>query len=166
MAVVVSRACTPGHCDGQRALIRVCHGACGVGLVSACFAAVAYLATMKCRDTDHPVGVVIWFHSWPCPSWARCRGGLVSHDGHGLGPCVGHRRAEHCRAGLDDRGVAQRRCRHGDAFKYLGAVLALAIGWWGYGESMSTMSLAGMALVVASISANTVLKARRSASAT
>jgi len=50
-------------------------------------------------------------------------------------------------------------------FKYLGAVLALAIGWWGYGESMSTMSLAGMALVVASISANTVLKARRSASA-
>ena len=50
-------------------------------------------------------------------------------------------------------------------FKYLGTVLALAIGWWGYGESMSTMSLAGMALVVASISANTVLKARRSASA-
>ena len=43
-----------------------------------------------------------------------------------------------------------------------GAVLALAIGWWGYGEHMSILSLAGMALVVASISANTVLKARRS----
>ena len=47
-------------------------------------------------------------------------------------------------------------------FKYLGAVLALAIGWWGYEEGMSTLSLLGMALVVLSISANTVLKARRS----
>jgi S-adenosylmethionine uptake transporter len=45
-------------------------------------------------------------------------------------------------------------------FKYLGAVLALVAGWWGYGEHMSTLSLAGMALVVASIVANTVLKAR------
>ena len=45
-------------------------------------------------------------------------------------------------------------------FKYLGAVLALVVGWWGYGEHMSTLSLAGMALVVASIVANTMLKAR------
>jgi len=45
-------------------------------------------------------------------------------------------------------------------FKYLGAVLALVVGWWGYGEHMSTLSLAGMALVVVSIVANTVLKAR------
>jgi drug/metabolite transporter (DMT)-like permease len=46
-------------------------------------------------------------------------------------------------------------------FKYLGAVLALALGWWGYGEHMSALSLAGMALVVASIVANTLLKARQ-----
>ena len=51
-------------------------------------------------------------------------------------------------------------------FKYLGAVLALGIGWWGYGEDMSTLSLLGMALVVVSISANTVLKARKSSSLT
>ena len=34
----------------------------GLGVSSAMAAAVAYLATMKCRETDHPVGVVIWFH--------------------------------------------------------------------------------------------------------
>ena len=51
----------------------------GLGITSAICAAVAYLATMKCRDTDHPVGVVIWFHlvavpvtgTWTAFTWVR-----------------------------------------------------------------------------------------------
>jgi drug/metabolite transporter (DMT)-like permease len=47
-------------------------------------------------------------------------------------------------------------------FKYVGAVLALVAGWWGFGESMTVWSLVGMAVVVASVVANTLLKAKES----
>ena len=33
-----------------------------MGLGSAWLAAVAYLATIKCRETDSPVGIVRYFH--------------------------------------------------------------------------------------------------------
>ena len=137
----------------------------GLGLMSACMAAVAYLATMKCRDTDHPVGVVIWFHmlavpvmgTLSLPAWTPMVGGewmlalaigVLSIAAQVLMTVALHN---------EDAGMVM-------PFKYLGAVLALAIGWWGYGEDMSTLSLCGMGLVVASISANTVFKARKSRS--
>ena len=57
---------------------RVSWGMWGLGLMSACLAAVAYLATMKCRETDHPVEVVVWFHLLAVPvmgelSWGNGR---------------------------------------------------------------------------------------------
>ena len=132
--------------------------------MSACLAAVAYLATMKCRDTDHPVGVVIWFHLLAVPvmgalSWDRWTP-MMDVD-WGLALAIGV-------LSIAAQVLMTVALHHEDAgmvmpFKYLGAVLALAIGWWGYGEHMSNLSLVGMALVVASISANTVLKAKRSA---
>ena len=137
----------------------------GLGLMSACMAAVAYLATMKCRDTDHPVGVVIWFHmlavpvmgTLSLPAWTPMVGGewmlalaigVLSIAAQVLMTVALHN---------EDAGMVM-------PFKYLGAVLALAIGWWGYGEDMSTLSLCGMGLVVASISANTIFKSRKSRS--
>ena len=145
---------------------RVSWGMWGLGLMSACLAAVAYLATMKCRDTDHPVGVVIWFHLLAVPVMGTLSWGdwsPMTDTDWGLALAIGV-------LSIAAQVLMTVALHNEDAgmvmpFKYLGAVLALAIGWWGYGESMSTMSLAGMALVVASISANTVLKARRSASA-
>ena len=145
---------------------RVPWGMWGLGLSSACFAAVAYLATMKCRDTDHPVGVVIWFHLLAVPVMGTLSWGdwsPMTDTDWGLALAIGV-------LSISAQVLMTVALHNEDAgmvmpFKYLGAVLALAIGWWGYGEGMSTMSLAGMALVVASISANTVLKARRSASA-
>lgn len=141
---------------------RVSWGMWGLGLMSAFLAAVAYLATMKCRDTDHPVGVVIWFHLLAVPvmgsvsasqwvplqgldwGWALAVGGL-SILAQVLMTVALHQ---------EDAGMVM-------PFKYLGAVFALMAGWWLFGESMSTMSLVGMALVVVSISANTVFKFRR-----
>ena len=137
----------------------------GLGLMSACMAAVAYLATMKCRDTDHPVGVVVWFHmlavpvmgALSLPNWTPMVGsewmlalaiGVLSIAAQVLMTVALHN---------EDAGMVM-------PFKYLGAVLALAIGWWGYGEGMSTLSLCGMGLVVASISANTIFKSKKSRS--
>jgi len=141
---------------------RVSWGMWGLGLMSAFLAAVAYLATMKCRDTDHPVGVVIWFHLLAVPvtgsvsasQWVPLQGldwGLaLAVGGLSILAQVLMTVALH----QEDAGMVM-------PFKYLGAVFALMAGWWLFGESMSTMSLVGMALVVVSISANTVLKIRR-----
>ena len=144
---------------------RVSWGMWGLGLMSACCAAVAYLATMKCRDTDHPVGVVIWFHLLAVPimgtlSWGEWT--PMAETDWGLAMAIGVLSI----AAQVLMTVALHNEEAGMVmpFKYLGAVLALAIGWWGYGEAMSTLSLIGMALVVLSISANTVLKARWSSS--
>ena len=133
----------------------------GLGMTSACLAAVAYLATMKCRDTDHPVGVVVWFHLLAVPIMGVLSVGewtpMMDVD-WGLALAIGV-------LSIVAQVLMTVALHNEDAgmvmpFKYLGAVLALVVGWWGYGEHMSTLSLAGMALVVASIVANTVLKAR------
>ena len=133
----------------------------GLGMSSACLAALAYLATMKCRDTDHPVGVVVWFHMLAVPIMGVLSVGewvpLANVD-WGLALAIGV-------LSIVAQVLMTVALHNEDAgmvmpFKYLGAVLALVVGWWGYGEHMSTLSLAGMALVVASIVANTVLKAR------
>jgi drug/metabolite transporter (DMT)-like permease len=137
----------------------------GLGMTSACLAAVAYLATMKCRDTDHPVGVVVWFHMLAVPIMGVLSVGewvpMVDVD-WGLALAIGL-------LSIVAQVLMTVALHNEDAgmvmpFKYLGAVLALAVGWWGYGEHMSTLSLAGMALVVANIVANTVLKARHKSS--
>ena len=132
-----------------------------LGLSSACLAAVAYFATMKCRDTDHPVGVVVWFHMLAVPTMGVLSVGEwvpMAESDWGLALAIGV-------LSIAAQVLMTVALHNEDAgmvmpFKYLGAVLALAVGWWGYGEHMSTLSLAGMALVVASIVANTVLKAR------
>ena len=144
---------------------RVSWGMWGLGMTSACLSAVAYLATMKCRDTDHPVGVVVWFHMLAVPimgalsvgEWVPMAAGdwgfalaigVLSIVAQVLMTVALHK---------EDAGMVM-------PFKYLGAVLALAAGWWLYGEDMSMLSLAGMAVVVVSIASNTVLKARRKTS--
>ena len=140
---------------------RVSWGMWALGLSSACLAAVAYFATMKCRDTDHPVGVVVWFHMLAVPTMGVLSVGEwvpMAESDWGLALAIGV-------LSIAAQVLMTVALHNEDAgmvmpFKYLGAVLALAVGWWGYGEHMSTLSLAGMALVVASIVANTVLKAR------
>ena len=140
---------------------RVSWGMWALGLSSACLAAVAYFATMKCRDTDHPVGVVVWFHMLAVPTMGVLSVGdwvPMAESDWGLALAIGV-------LSIAAQVLMTVALHNEDAgmvmpFKYLGAVLALAVGWWGYGEHMSTLSLAGMALVVASIVANTVLKAR------
>ena len=137
-------------------LTPVCPGACGARTDVGGCAAVAYLATMKCRDSDHPVGVVVWFHllAFPImgalslPQWTPMTTpmwglaalvGLLSIAAQILMTVALHQ---------EDAGMVM-------PFKYLGAVMALSAGWILYGETMSSMSLLGMGLVVVCIATNT-----------
>ena len=132
-----------------------------LGVISAMAAAVAYLATMKCRDTDHPVGVVIWFHlvavpvtgSWSAFTW-------VMPQGHEwlLALAVGILSviAQVAMTFSLHRGQANVIM----PFKYLGAILAFVFGLLLFDERLSPFALAGMALVIASVTINTWMKRR------
>ena len=132
-----------------------------LGVVSAIAAAGAYLATMKCRETDHPVGVVIWFHfvavpvsgAWTAFSWV---------------PPVGNEWVLVLAVGLLSvvAQVAMTFALHqGEAnvimpFKYIGAVLAFIFGLMLFDERLSAWALVGMALVIVAVVLNTLLKRR------
>lgn len=131
----------------------------GLGITSAMAAAVAYLATMKCRDTDHPVGVVIWFHlvavpvtgTWTTFTW-------VSPIGHEwlLALAVGI-------LSIFAQVAMTHALHRGEAnvimpFKYLGAILAFVFGLLLFDERLNAYALMGMILVIASLITNTLYK--------
>ena len=133
----------------------------GLGVSSAMAAGVAYLATMKCRETDHPVGVVIWFHLVAVP----VTGGWTAFT---WVPPVGNEWLLALAVGLLSvvAQVAMTFALHqGEAnvimpFKYFGAVLAFIFGLLLFDEHLNQWALAGIGLVILSVTVNTVLKRR------
>ena len=133
----------------------------GLGVTSAMAAAVAYLVTMKCRETDHPVGVVIWFHlvavpvtgGWTAFTWVAPAGNeWLLALAVGLLSVVAQ--------------VAMTFALHqGQAnvimpFKYFGAVLAFIFGLLLFDEYLNRWALTGIGLVILSVTINTILKSR------
>jgi drug/metabolite transporter (DMT)-like permease len=133
----------------------------GLGVSSAMAAGVAYLATMKCRETDHPVGVVIWFHLVAVP----VTGGWTAFT---WVPPVGNEWLLALAVGLLSvvAQVAMTFALHqGEAnvimpFKYFGAVLAFIFGLLLFDEHLNQWALAGIGLVILSVTVNTLLKRR------
>jgi drug/metabolite transporter (DMT)-like permease len=133
----------------------------GLGITSAMAAAVAYLATMKCRETDHPVGVVIWFHLVAVP----VTGGWTAFT---WVPPVGVEWLLALAVGLFSvvAQIAMTYALHqGQAnvimpFKYFGAVLAFVFGLLLFDERLNHWALVGIAVVILSVTLNTVLKRR------
>ena len=137
-------------------------GMWGLGLLSAGFAAVSYIATSKCRDTDHPVGIVLWFHLIGTPVMGITSGltwvPLTSWDWAGaLGIAALSVFAQ----------VAMSVALHREdaasimPLKYVGALLAAVFGYFLFDEALRPGAVLGMLLVVCAIAANTWLAARR-----
>jgi drug/metabolite transporter (DMT)-like permease len=134
-----------------------------LGVVSAASAGVAYLATMKCRDTDHPVGVVIWFHLVAVP----VSGSLTAFT---WVPPVGWEWGLALAVGLLSivAQIAMTFALHqGQAstimpFKYVGAVLAFLSGLFLFDERLNGYALVGIGLVIVAVTLNTLLKRRAS----
>jgi len=133
----------------------------GMGLLSAAFAAVSYVATSRCRDTDHPVGVVLWFHLVAVPVTAL----PVAWDWH---PLTALEWGEAAAIGALSvcAQIAMTISLHRDEastvmpFKYVGALAAAIFGYTLFGERLSLGAAVGMAVVVAALVAS-ALVARR-----
>ena len=87
-----------------------------MGLGSATLAALAYLATIKCRETDSAVGIVTYFHliaapvmgTWSAATWHPM---TAAQWGMAFGIGVLDRSSGH------DQGPAPRGCGAGDALQ-------------------------------------------------
>ena len=132
-----------------------------MGMGSALGAAVAYLATIKCRETDSAVGVVTWFHmiatpimgGWSATVWhpmtATQWGMAVGIGVLSLVAQVAMTKALH----LEDAARVM-------PFKYFGAILALILAWTLFDERITGWSLVGIAVVLAAVTANTLSGSR------
>ncbi|MDG1261109.1 MAG: DMT family transporter [Flavobacteriales bacterium] len=130
-----------------------------IGVTAAFLAAVAYFATMKCKDTDHPVLIVMYFHLLATP----IMGGVSSVNWVpidtntlliGLSVGVLSVLAQVAMAFAihkEDASVVT-------PIKYVGAIFALAIGYFYFGEELSGMAILGIFLVIAGVTLNTFAK--------
>lgn len=127
----------------------------GIGVVSAAFAGLAYNAVIRCRNTDHPVVVVMYFPLiatpimavWSYFSWVQPIGiewlwlliiGLLTQLAQVFMTMALH--ADH----------ASRIT----PFKYVGTIFALSLGYIIFDETLHLLSLLGMALVVVGVILN------------
>lgn len=133
----------------------------GLGLLSAAFAAVSYVATSRCRDTDHPVGVVLWFHLVAVPLTAM----PVAWDWH---PLSSVEWAEAAAIGVLSvlAQIAMTVALHRDdastvmPFKYVGALAAAFFGYAFFDERLSLGAAAGMCIVILALVASTFVARR------
>ncbi len=146
---------------------RVSMGMLVAGIVSAFLSGIAYNAIMRCKHTDHPVTIVMYFHLiafpvmgiWCLIDWQTPRAtdwlllllmGLLSQVAQ----------------------VFMARALHADQaskitpLKYIGSVFAVIIGYTVFDESLHWLSLVGILLVIAGVIFNSRVKPIREISAT
>ena len=148
-----------------------------IGITSSFLAAVAYFATMKCRDTDHPATIVTYFHLLAVPimgviilpNWPSLTSG-ISLDFLPVWQSIGWREwALGIIIGLFS--VAAQilmgfAIHNEDAsvvtpIKYIGAIIALGIGFIYFDEVLEFWSVIGIMLVITGVTLNTIVKRKR-----
>lgn len=131
----------------------------GLGVSSAFFAGIAYNAVIKCRKTDHPVVVVMYFPLiatpvmglWSYLDWTQPIGNeWYLLLGVGLLTQIAQ--------------VYMTKALHADhaskitPFKYVGTLFALSFGYFIFDETLNLISLIGIGLVVLGVILNTRTK--------
>jgi drug/metabolite transporter (DMT)-like permease len=123
--------------------------ALGIGIASAAIAGLAYNAIIKCKDTDHPVVIMIYFPLMSLPFMAAaCLWQWVTPQGSdwwyilvmGLTAQV----AQYCTT----RALQSDDAARVAPWNYVGAILAVINGYIFFGEPFGWMSALGMAIVV------------------
>ncbi len=131
-----------------------------IGVVSALISGIAYNAIMKCRYTDHPVTVVLYFPliATPIMGIACLFAGWKTPEGiewlllliMGVFTQIAQ--------------VYMTKALHADhssrimPFKYFGVIYALGIGFFFFGETLPWLSIAGIVLVISGVILNAFMK--------
>ena len=132
----------------------------GVGIISAIISGIAYNAIMKCRDTDEPITVVMYFPlvATPITLIACIATGYVIPQGVEwiLLLSIG---------GLTQLAqISMTKAFHTDAaakvtpIKYVGAIYAVAAGVFIFDENLSLMTSIGIILILFGVLLNTFIK--------
>jgi len=130
------------------------------GIGSAVFSGIAYTAVRKCKDTDHPLQVILYFPMIALPitgalcllySWQKPIGiewlYLLA-----IGICTQVAQIFMTRA------LHAERLSIITPFKYLGAILAIFLGYLFFDESLSWENLIGIFLIIAGVLFNALSK--------
>jgi drug/metabolite transporter (DMT)-like permease len=130
-----------------------------IGITSAFFASVAYMATVKCSATDHPVLIVMYFHLLATPIMGSYSffywEALSSHEWL-VGLTVGvisvfAQIAMAFAITKEDASVVT-------PFKYVGAVLAWLVGIYFFEEQIGVLGTIGLLVVSAGVILNTLAR--------
>lgn len=144
----------------------------GLGILSACLSGIAYNCIRKCKDTDHPVVIVLYFPLVATPLLS-----LFIYLFH-FGPFAGEfpMKVWETPQGWDWTvlliiglftqlaQVSMTKALHLDNaapvtnMKYLGSVFALMIGFFFFNESFQIMALLGIATVLLGVLLNVTYK--------
>lgn len=139
---------------------RVSYFYLGIGVVSAFISGIAYNAIMKCRETDHPITVVLYF-----PMIATPIMGTACITVEWVMP-IGYEWLLLLLLGIFTQ-IAQiymTKALHADhssrimPFKYFGVIYALVIGFFFFNEELPWLSFLGIAIVISAVILNSFLK--------
>lgn len=128
-----------------------------VGAASAFFAAMAYMATIKCKASDHPVLIVMYFHLIATP----VMGGASAVDWYpmdwqhwviGLSVGVLSVVAQVAMAVA----ILKEDASLVTPFKYVGAILAWGVGFFLFDERIGPLGIAGILIVSVGVILNTL----------
>lgn len=130
-----------------------------IGGLSAFFAAVAYFATMKCKHTDHPVLIVMYFHLIATPvmgtisltNWVP-----ISMNTTLIGLAIGVLSVV-AQVSMS-AAILKEDASAVIPIKYVGAILALGVGYFFFGEQLSLTAIFGIFLVIAGVTLNTFVR--------
>jgi drug/metabolite transporter (DMT)-like permease len=132
----------------------------GIGVTSALISGIAYNAIMKCRVTDHPVVVVLYFPLIATPIMGTACLTVEWVTPHGIQWLL-----------LLIMGIFTQiaqvymtKALHADhssrimPFKYFGVIYAIAIGYFFFGEQLPWWSFGGILLVLLGVILNAFVK--------
>ena len=130
-----------------------------LGVASSAFAGLAYNAVRKCKDTDHPVQVVLYFPLVATPIMgAACLFEWTAPDGIEwlyvllIGVLTQVAQVNMTRALHADRAEKVT------PFKYFGAILAIIIGYGIFDEALPVFNFVGIGLIIAGVLLNNQIK--------
>jgi drug/metabolite transporter (DMT)-like permease len=135
-----------------------------IGLLSGVLAATAYLQVSALGRVGEPTERVVFYFSisglLAGGGLAALTGGLHAHSGHGLLLLLGIGLLATAAQWMMTRAYATGATLGVAALQYLGIAFSFVFGVWLFDDPVTTMSLSGMALIVAAGVAATMLRGR------